>query len=129
MTALVEVERLLLRTTNRRMAIDMDKRRYFEVADREDLTFDEKLAIYGRMADDYFDREAFEEFSAKHFGPLEAAARDYFGGSDFDELLVRIVCSTFQPHEHEMYVERYRTLVRQGAEQIGVEDQVVARAR
>jgi hypothetical protein len=97
--------------TDRRMAIDMDKLRYFEVGDREDLSYAEKLREYRRLADEYFRVDAYEEFCAAALPAIRALTVEYFGGPAFDELLVDIVRSVFPPHEHEREVERHRALV------------------
>ena len=44
--------------------VDLDTRRYFEIGDREDLGYREKLAEYRRLADEYFESERYEQFCA-----------------------------------------------------------------
>jgi hypothetical protein len=95
----------------RRMAIDMDKLRYFAVGDRDDLSYAEKLREYRRLADDYFQVDAYEEFCAAALPSIRALTVEYFGAGAFDELLVDIVRSVFPPHEHDQQVERHRALV------------------
>jgi hypothetical protein len=106
--------------TGRRMRIDQDTRTYFEIGDRDDLSYEEKLREYRGLADAYFQAEEYEEFCATHLSSLDEAAVDYFGGRDFDAVVVETVRSTFPAHEHEAMVARYRGLV--GA---WVEDQQV----
>jgi hypothetical protein len=98
-------------TTGRRLRIDQDKRTYFDIGDRDDLTYEEKLGEYRRLADDYFQVEAYEEFCATKLGPVREVALDYFGGPEFDALLVETVQSVFPAHEHEEMVARHRGLV------------------
>src|SRR6476619_6596922 len=43
--------------TGRQPRYDLDTRRYFDIADRADLTYEEKLAAYRVLADDYFEVE------------------------------------------------------------------------
>jgi hypothetical protein len=97
--------------TGRRMVIDQDQRRYFDVGDRDDLTYAEKLEEYRRLADDYFQVDAYEEFCAAALPTMHELVVDYVGGADFDHLLVDIVRSTFPAHEEEQMVERHRGLV------------------
>jgi hypothetical protein len=97
--------------TGRRMAIDMDKLKYFEVGDREDLSYTDKLREYRRLADGYFQVDAYEEFCAAALPSIRALTVEYFGGQAFDGLLVDTVRSVFPPHEHEQEVERHRALV------------------
>jgi hypothetical protein len=97
--------------TGRRMAIDQDKQRYFDVGDREDLSYEEKLRAYRGLADEYFQVEAYEEFCAAALAPVRELVVEYFRGGEFDGLLVDTVRSVFPPREHEPMVERHRGLV------------------
>jgi hypothetical protein len=97
--------------TDRRLAIDQDQRTYFDIGDRDDLSYEDKLREYRRLADDYFQVEEYEEFCATRLGGLHEVALDYFGGPEFDALLVETVQSVFPEHEHEQMVERHRGLV------------------
>jgi len=97
--------------TGRRMAIDQDKRRYFDVGDRGELSYGEKLAAYRRLADEYFEVERYDDFCATHLPEMRPLIVDYVAGPEFDELLVDVVRSTFPAHEHEQMVERHRGLV------------------
>jgi hypothetical protein len=97
--------------TGRRMAIDQDKQRYFDVGDREDLSYEEKLRAYRGLADEYFQVEAYEEFCAAALAPARELVVEYFRGGEFDGLLVDTVRSVFPPREHEPMVERHRGLV------------------
>ena len=54
-------------TGRRSRGVDLDTRTYFEVGDREDLSYEQKLGEYRRLADDYFEVERYQEFCA-HYG-------------------------------------------------------------
>ncbi|HZS23615.1 MAG TPA: hypothetical protein VFA30_01395 [Gaiellaceae bacterium] len=95
----------------RQIRIDVDPRPWFEIADREDLSYEEKLARYRTLADEYFEADAYAEFCAGPLAHVEDAAREWFSGDEFDRLLVATVQSTFPPHEHERFVEHYRGLL------------------
>jgi hypothetical protein len=97
--------------TGREMRIDLDPREYFAIGDREDLSYDDKLREYRRLADAYFELDRYQEFVAQSLGDLDAIALEYFDGPDFDRLLVETVQSTFPVHEHEHFVAHYRGLV------------------
>jgi hypothetical protein len=97
--------------TGRRMEIDQDKRRYFDVGDRDDLTYEQKLEEYRRLADEYFEVEAYEDFCTAVLPSIRALVVDYFGSPEFDDLLVDVVCSVFPAHEEEPMVARHRGLV------------------
>ncbi len=97
--------------TGRRMAIYQDTGRYFEIGDRDDLSYGEKLREYRRLADEYFHVDAYGEFCAAALPSVREVALDYFAGPQFDELLVEVVRSVFPAHEHEREIGRHRGLV------------------
>jgi hypothetical protein len=97
--------------TGRRMAIDQDKRRYFDVGDRDDLSYEQKLREYRRLADEYFQVEAYEDFCATALPSIRELVVGYFGSPEFDDLLVDVVRSVFPGHEEDSMVARHRGLV------------------
>jgi hypothetical protein len=97
--------------TDRTMRVDLDTREYFAVGDREDLSYDEKLREYRRLADEYFETPRYEEFVASSLERLDELTVDYVESAEFDELLVATVRSTFPALEQERFVEHYRGLV------------------
>jgi hypothetical protein len=109
-TALVRWSAFCL-ASGRRMRIDVSPEPWFEIGDREDLSYEEKLAGYRRLSDDYFQVDAYREFCATALCDLDDAAREWFTGREFDGLIVDTVCSTFPRNEHERFVEHYRGLM------------------
>jgi hypothetical protein len=97
--------------TDRPTQVDQDTRRYFDIGDRDDLTYEERLAAYRRLADDHFDSERYLEFCERQLGAVDEAMVAYVESADFDRLLVETVRSTFPPHEHERFVPHYRGLL------------------
>jgi hypothetical protein len=97
--------------TRRPMRINQNTRQYFEIGDREDLTYEEKLAAYRGLADDYLQTADYEEFCAEHLAGLDEVVLEYVEGPQFDRLLVEIVRSTFPSHEHEHFVAHYRGIL------------------
>ncbi len=95
----------------RRMPINQDTRVYFDVGDRRDLSYDEKLARYRELAEQYVDVERYQEFCAEHLAHLDELAVEWFESPLFDDLLVETVRTAFPPHEHEQFVAHYRGLV------------------
>ena len=89
----------------------VDPAPWFVVGDREDMTYEEKLAAYRGLADAYFDTERYADFCASRLAELDEVALDYFEGSDFDRVLVETVSSTFPPHEHEQFAAHFRGLL------------------
>jgi hypothetical protein len=97
--------------TDRRMKIDQELTRYFDIGDRTDLTYEEKIDEYGRMADEYFQAAEYAEFCAEHLADLDDVVLEYFESPEFDSLLVDTVRSTFPAHEHDKFVPHYRGLL------------------
>ncbi|GAA1884500.1 ATP-grasp domain-containing protein [Asanoa iriomotensis] len=97
--------------TGRRFQVDLNTRRYFEVADRTDLTYKEKLAAYRKLADEYFDTERYVDFCASRLGHVDELVYDWVDSPDFDALLVDTVRATYPASEHERFLAHFRGLV------------------
>src|SRR5688572_26852911 len=97
--------------TGRRMRINQSTRDYFEIADREGLSYEQKLVEYRRLADAYFQVAEYEEFIAKKLAHLDEIVVDWVESPGFDALLVDTVTSTFPAHEHDEFVAHYRGLL------------------
>ena len=95
----------------RRMRIDVDTRPWFDVGDRDDLSYEEKLIAFRRLADEHFQADAYAEFCAGPLRHLDEAAHTFFQSSEFDRVLVDTVRSTFPSHEHEQFIAHYRGLL------------------
>jgi hypothetical protein len=97
--------------TRRPMRINQNTRDYFEVGDREDLSYEDKLAAYRRLADEYFQEDEYAEFCSASLPRVHELMIDYVESPEFDGLLVDTVRTTFPPHEHEHFVAHYRGLL------------------
>ena len=97
--------------TGRRPRYDLDTRRYFDIADRTDLDYGEKLASYRKLADDYFEVDRYQDFCASRMAHLDEIVLEWVRSPDFDQLLVDTVQSTFPSHEHEHFIAHYRGLL------------------
>jgi hypothetical protein len=97
--------------TGRLMALDQDARVYYAIGDRDDLSYEEKLREYRRLADAHFELEAYQGFCARHLAHVDELVAEYVESPEFDDLLVRTVTSTFPAHEQEHFVAHYRGLV------------------
>jgi hypothetical protein len=97
--------------TGRGMQIDQDKRAYFDVGDRNDLGYPEKLREYRRLADDYFQVAEYGDFCARSLPKVHDVVVEYFASREFDALLVEEVRAVFPAHEHDEMVARHRGLV------------------
>jgi hypothetical protein len=103
----------------RKMRIDVDTQPWFEIGDRDDLSYGDKLREYRRLADTHFDVDAYAEFCAGPLAHIDEAAHDWFTSDAFDRVLVQTVQSTFPTHEHEKFVSHYRGLLQSWASDVG----------
>jgi hypothetical protein len=97
--------------TGRRLRLDMDTSRYFEIADRPDLSYEEKLAGYGRLADEYFETERFADFCTARLPHVDEMVHDWVCSPEFDALLVDTVRATYPEQERERFVAHFRGLI------------------
>jgi hypothetical protein len=97
--------------TGRQPRLDLDTRHYFEIGDREDLSYEEKLAGYRRLADEYFEVERYRDFCDSRLSHVDELVYDWIASPDFDQLLIDTVTSTYPPHEHERFAAHFRGLV------------------
>jgi hypothetical protein len=97
--------------SRRQMRINQNTRDYFAVGDREDLSYEEKLAEYRRLADAYFQVDEYEEFVEHALPHVHELMLEYIESREFDDLLAAVVTTTFPPHEHEQFVAHYRGLL------------------
>ena len=102
--------------TERKMRVDQDVREFFDVGDRDDLSYGDKLAEYRRISERYFTLGEYEEFCGKHLAHIDEAMTDFVRSDEFDDMLVSTVASTFPAYEHEKFVEHYRGLLRAWAD-------------
>jgi hypothetical protein len=97
--------------TGRRARYDLDTRRYFDIGDRDDLSYAEKLAAYRALADEYFEVDRYTDFCGSRLGHLDEVVCEWVQGPDFDRILVDTVTATFPAHEHEHFIAHYRGLL------------------
>jgi hypothetical protein len=97
--------------TGRRFQVDLNTRRYFEIADRTDLTYREKLAAYRKLADEHFETERYQDFCASRLAHVDELVYDWVRSPEFDALLVDTVRATYPAHEHDRFLAHFRGLV------------------
>jgi hypothetical protein len=97
--------------TSRRPVIDLDTRTYFQVGDRQDLSYADKVAEYRHLADAYFDTERYADFCATELADLPERVYDWVNGAQFDRLLHDTVRTTYPAHEQERFYAHFRGLI------------------
>jgi hypothetical protein len=96
--------------TQRKPRLDTDTRGYFDIAD-SDLSYGDRLAAYATLADEYFEKDRYEEFCATSLASLDEIVRDWVTSPDFDALLVDTVKTTYPGHEQDRFVSHFRGLL------------------
>ncbi|MBV9099922.1 MAG: hypothetical protein JO198_02630 [Candidatus Dormibacteraeota bacterium] len=97
--------------TERRQTVDMDTQRYFAIADRDDLSYAEKIKRYRALADEQLQVERYHEFCARHLPNIDEVTLSWVESDEFDRLVVDTVRSTFPAHEHEQFIAHFRGLL------------------
>jgi hypothetical protein len=99
--------------TGREPRLDLDTRSYFEIGDREDLTYEEKLARYRELSDAYFEVDRYRDFCDSRLAHVDELVLEWISSAEFDALLARTVRETYPPHEHERFMGHFRGLIGQ----------------
>ena len=98
-------------TTNRPASVDLETRRYYEIADDESLDYQAKMEGYRKLADAHFDTDRYWEFCEQHLAHLPEAVLEWVDSDGFDKILLDTVRSTYPAHEHEKFLAHFRGLV------------------
>jgi hypothetical protein len=96
--------------TGRKPRLDLETDRYFEIGDDAGASYQQKLAGYAELADEYFDTARYQDFCATSLERLDEIVLDWAAGPDFDKLLVETVRSTYPAHEQERFIAHLRGL-------------------
>jgi hypothetical protein len=105
--------------TGRRPRLDLDTRRYFEIGDREDLSYQEKLAAYRDLADAYFEVDRYRDFCDSRLPHVDELMLEWITSAEFDRLLVDTVRGGYPHHEHERFIGHFRGLIGQWVRERG----------
>jgi hypothetical protein len=93
------------------MRLDTEIGRWYRVADDPESSWEEKLAAYRRLVDDYYEADRFREFCDQHLAHADECMAEYIGSEQFDAHLVACIQRAFPPHEHEQFIAHYRGLL------------------
>ena len=97
--------------SERPMSIAMDPQPYFDIAD-SDRSYEEKLAAYGKLADDHLHKEQFEEFRQTELADLDEVMWHYVQTDEFDHILLETVRGMFPANEQEKFTAHFRGIMR-----------------
>ena len=96
--------------TGRPPQIAMNLAPYFKIGD-SDMSYDEKLAEYEKLADQHFQTEKFLEFRATQLKHLDEVMWNLAQTPEFDNILTHTVRATFPAHEHDRFIAHFRGLL------------------
>ena len=97
--------------TGRRPRLDMDTSAYFAVADDESLPYAEKLGLYRKLADDYFETDRYQDFCATRLADVDEIVLEWVSSAEFRSLLRETVRATYPVHEHEKFLGHFGGLI------------------
>ena len=97
--------------TGRLQSVDLDTEKYFAIADRADLSYEEKLAGYRKLADTQLEVERYREFCARHLAHVDEVSVAWVESPDFDRIIVDTVRNTFPAYEQEQFIAHFRGLL------------------
>ncbi|MEO8851443.1 MAG: hypothetical protein ABI360_06910 [Allobranchiibius sp.] len=95
--------------TGRKAKTQVDTGPWFEIADA-DTSYEEKLAGYQRLSDEYFDVEHYREFVATSMPHVDQMVLEWVTSPAFDQILIDTVRATYPEHEHERFFAHFRGL-------------------
>jgi hypothetical protein len=97
--------------TGRRPKLDLQTDQFFEIADSQGMSYEDKLKSYRSLADAYFDTDRYLDFCATSLSHIDEVVLDWVAGADFDRLLIETVRSVYPPGEHDRFIAHLRGLV------------------
>lgn len=97
---------LFVAATGRKFRMNQNWDPYFEIA-AQDLSYDEKLEAYGKLADAYYETDKFHEWCAKNLGHLEEVTWEFFGSEMAKDAVRQKVTALFPAHEIEQFTEYF----------------------
>jgi len=97
--------------TGRKMRRTVDWDPYLAIADRDDLSYREKLTGYAKIAAQRLDAERFQDFCDRHLAHLDEVAYEFFGSPKARQAVYLKVVSLFPEHEVERFTEHFWGLI------------------
>lgn len=92
--------------TGRKVSRNQNWEPYFKIA-AKDLSYDEKLAEYAKLARKHFEVERFEAFCEKHLSHLEDETREFFRSDIARDAVRQKVTALFPEHEIEQFTQHF----------------------
>jgi hypothetical protein len=93
--------------TKRPFRLNLNWTPFCAIAEREELSFREKLAEYAAIARKRFDAERFQEFCAEHLAHADEVTWEFFGSADAREAVRKKVQALYPAHEVEEFTQLF----------------------
>ena len=93
-------------TTKRKMRRGFDWEPFYEIS-RMDLTYPEKLKLYGKLARARLESDRFTEFCATHLKNFDEVVWEFFGSDIAKEAVRAKVTALFPVHEVDAFTELF----------------------
>jgi hypothetical protein len=97
--------------TGRTSNVDLETRRYFQIADDPALDYDAKLAGYLALADEYFATDRYWNWCSENLPNLDKQVHQWIQSDEFDRILRETVRATYPPHEQDGFLAHFRGLL------------------
>jgi len=97
--------------TGRKSNVDLETRRYFEIADDPALDYDAKLEGYLALADEYFETDRYWDWCSENLPHLDEQVHEWIQSDEFDRILRETVAATYPPHEQDEFLAHFRGLL------------------
>ena len=91
----------------RKPRLTLDWAPYFEIADNQDMSFDDKLVAYDAIAARVLDEERFDAFCAEHLSHFDEVADAFFGTQRFYDITQSKVEALFPKHEIKVFTDLF----------------------
>ena len=97
--------------TGRKSNVDLETRRYFEIADDPALDYDAKLEGYLALADEYFETDRYWDWCSENLPNLDEQVHEWIQSDEFDRILRETVAATYPPREQDEFLAHFRGLL------------------
>jgi hypothetical protein len=97
--------------TERKPRLDLDTAAYFAIGDDPALSYEEKLAGYRKLADDYFEIDKYRDFCDSALSNVDDMVVGWVRSPEFTSLLRETIRATYPAHEHEKFQAHFDGLI------------------
>jgi hypothetical protein len=93
--------------TKRKFRKTLDWEPFYAIAAEKDRPYADKLRAYGKLAEERFEADRFDEFCATHLPHLDEVAWEFFGTEAAKDAFRQKVAALFPKHEVEPFTELF----------------------